>query len=151
MSVFKVVHLTINIWVSVPLTIILTGFNVAQIRLIIHPHWTLPTAEPMYLSYVHRFDIVPQSKHDGRRGPVPDPISGMYVLKRAVRSDQSPMGGIIALSNCRIPSHLVPRFGSKADSRLTSKNSLEYSKEFSLNKYFDKDIFKFFRSACPIV
>lgn len=71
-------------------------------------------------------------------------------MKRAVRADQSPMGDVIPLFHCRIPVQLVPRFGEKADPRLTVKNSMEYSKDFSLNKYFDKDIFSFLRVACPI-
>lgn len=71
-------------------------------------------------------------------------------MKRAVRADQSPMGDIIPLSHCRISTHLIPRFGEKADPHLTSANSMEYCKDFSLNKFFDKDIFCFLRIACPI-
>jgi hypothetical protein len=75
----------------------------------------------------------------------------MYTVRRAVRSDQTPMGDIIPLLHCRIPAHLVPRFGEKADPRLTFTNSLEYAKELSLNKYFDKDFYQYLRRAGRVV
>ena len=39
--------------------------------------------------------------------------------------------------------HLVPHLGMKADPWPTSKNSMEWSTEFFLNAYFDKDIFQY--------
>lgn len=65
----------------------------------------------------------------------------MYVLKRARRSDGTIMGGILPLCQTRALVDLVPRFGNEADRRLTKANILEYSAEFWLNKYFDKEIF----------
>jgi len=94
----------------------------------------------MYLTYVQRFDIIPQSSQSGRR-PIPDPVTGMYVLKRARRADQSYMGDIIPLTQFRMPVQLIPRFGAVADRRLTMETSLEYSNEFFLNRFFDKDTF----------
>ena len=65
----------------------------------------------------------------------------MYVLKRAVRADKTHIGGIIPLQQTRELVDLVPRFGAEADRRFTYANSLEYSTEFWLNKYFDKELF----------
>jgi hypothetical protein len=105
---------------------------------------------PPYLVYAQRFDIIPQpSNTPPTRAPVPDPITGLYVFKRASRNDQSRIGDIIPLSHCRMPVQLIPRFGAKADTRLTATTSMEWSREFFLNKYFDKDIFQYLRSSHP--
>ena len=48
-----------------------------------------------------------------------------------------------------MPVQLVPRFGAKADTRLTSATSMEWSREFYLNGYFDKDIFQYLHSSRP--
>ena len=71
---------------------------------------------------------------------VADPVTGMYMLKRALRADGSRIGDIVPLSRLRIPVEIIPRFGKKADLRLTRHNSLEYTSEFYLNKYSDKEI-----------
>ena len=65
----------------------------------------------------------------------------MYVLKRARRTDGTVIGGVIPLSQIRALVGLVPRFGAEADRHFTKMNSLEYSTEFFLNKYFDKELF----------
>ena len=70
-------------------------------------------------------------------------MTGLYVLKHALHTDGSHIGGIIPLSHCRMPVQLVPHFGKKADIQLTSKNSMEWSWEFFLNAYFDKDVFQY--------
>jgi len=71
----------------------------------------------------------------------PEPASHLYVLKRAVRSDGSHMGDIIPLTNLRAPADIMPHFHQRADPRLTKQSSLEYSQEFILNKYFDKNLY----------
>jgi hypothetical protein len=64
---------------------------------------------PSYLVYAQRFDIIPQlSALPLARAAIPDPITGLYLLKRVLRTDQSRMGGIIPLSHCRMPVQLVP-------------------------------------------
>ena len=109
-----------------------------------------PLNAPSYLVYAQRFDIIPQlTATPPTRAAIPDPITGSYVFKRAFRTDRSRIGDIIPLSHCRMPIQLVPRFGAKADTRLTSKNSMEWSKEFFLNQYLDKDIYQYLRSSCP--
>ena len=105
---------------------------------------------PSYLVYTQQFDIIPQlSTTPPVRAAIPDPITGLYVFKRAFCTDQSRIGDIIPLSHCRMPVQLVPCFGAKADMRLTSTMSMEWSREFFLNGYFDKDIFQYLRSSRP--
>ena len=127
------------------------GFTVAQIRLILHPIWDIqPADNPLYLIYAHRFDIIPQPSTATPTCTVaPNPTTGLYLLKRALRSDQTRIGDIIPLSHCRMPAQLVPHYGVKADTRLTSTTSMEKYKEFFLNGYFDKDFFQYLRSSRP--
>lgn len=65
----------------------------------------------------------------------------MYILKRAKRLNGTIIGGIIPLSQIRALVDLVPRFGAEAHPHLTKANSLQYSTEFFLNKYFNKELF----------
>ena len=78
---------------------------------------------------------------------VPDPITGMYVLRRARRSDGSPMGAIVPLYHSHMPVNLVPKFGASADSHLTAETSIENTREFFLNHYFDLEDFFHLRSS----
>lgn len=71
----------------------------------------------------------------------------MYILKRATRSDGSRLGDIVEVQNIRTPVELIPRFGEKADPRLTPYNSLEFSKEVRLNKYSEKELLWIFESV----
>ncbi|KAF7965082.1 hypothetical protein HWV62_45763 [Athelia sp. TMB] len=118
----------------------LRGHSVGQLRLIFH----LPnnvTGGGVFLAYVQRFDIIPQLSQSGHRAAQPEPTTKMYVLKRALRVDQARVGDVIPLSRLRSPIYLQPRFGPVADPRLTSENSLEYSSEFWLNHYAEKEHF----------
>jgi hypothetical protein len=47
----------------------------------------------------------------------------------------------VPLDQIRAQADLAPRFGAKANPKLTSSTSLVYSTEFWLNKYFDKELF----------
>ncbi|KAF9777296.1 hypothetical protein BJ322DRAFT_1135060 [Thelephora terrestris] len=125
----------------------LSGFFVGQIRLIFHPIWTLKTKLPFYLAYVQRFDIVSQPYMPRGQQTVPDPITGMYVLRRARRSDGSPMGAIIPFYHCHMPVNLIPKFGESADPYLTAETSMEDTREFFLNHYFDVEDFFHLRSS----
>ena len=100
--------------------------------------------------YAQRFDIIPQlTTAPPTRAAIPDPTTGPYIVKRALRANRTRVGDIIPLSHCRMPIQLVPRFGAEADCRLTNSNSMEWSREFFLNAYFDKDIFQYLRSSRP--
>lgn len=102
---------------------------------------------PLYLTYVHRFDIVPQLCMPRDQRFAPDPVTGMYLLKKAVRSNGSPMGAIVPLYHCHIPVHLIPRFGEVADPHLAPQTSMERSQTFFLNHYFDPEDFFHFRTS----
>jgi len=99
----------------------------------------------IYLVYAERFEIIPQPVNHGSasRGAYPDPVTGFYVMKRSTRANGSRLGDVIPLLQARIPAPVVPRYGVKADSKLTSRNSLEYSTEFHLNSFFDKELYYF--------
>jgi hypothetical protein len=129
---------------------ILSGHRVVQLRLIfciVHPSGSAPPAESptsSFLAYVQRFDMVPQARSTGSntgRGIAPEASTGMYVLKRSIRADGSRMGDIIPLSHIRTGVDLVPRFMGAADRRLTKENSIEYSNEFLLNHFYDKQLY----------
>ena len=102
---------------------------------------------PLYLAYVHRFDIVPQLSMPRSQRSVPDPVTGMYVLKRATHSNGSPMGAIVPLYHCHIPIHLIPQFGDTANPYLAPQTSMEQSRAFFLNHYFDPEDFFHFHNS----
>lgn len=125
---------------------LIPGHCVAQLRLVFLVA-TPKGGRPLqglekFFAYVERFDIVPQSTGvSSTRAAVPDPVSGMYLLKCAYRADGCRFGDIIPLAQLRGPIELLPSFGKAADTCLTMQNSLEYSKEFLLNRYSDKEVF----------
>jgi len=98
-----------------------------------------------FLTYVQRFDIVPQRSSTvsttTTKSPCPEPSSSLYVLKRAKRTDDSIIGDVVPLRQLRALVDLVPRFHEATPRALTNKNSSVYSTEFFLNKYFDKEMF----------
>ncbi|KAG2131043.1 hypothetical protein DEU56DRAFT_872231 [Suillus clintonianus] len=90
-----------------------------------------------FLSYVQQFDIVkPPTNNtlstEKTRKSV-DPTK-LHLLKRANRLNGTRIGDIIPVTQFRVPVNIVPRFGSKADNRLTPYNSIEHS-------YWDKNMF----------
>ena len=85
--------------------------------------------------YAQRLDIVPQGSNSVER------TTGLHVLKKATRASGSLLGEVFPVNQLRSYAHIVPRFGEKADGRLTSTNCVHYSQSFFLNKYFDKDFF----------
>ena len=86
-----------------------------------------------YLAYVQQFDIQSNS--------TVDPITHMHVLKHSMRMRDIAMGDILPLDQLRSYTHIILKFGKKADPQLTSFNSLHFSDTFYLNKYFNKDFF----------
>ena len=99
-----------------------------------------------FLTYVRRFDIISQinaavSGSRTMKGPYPELSSGLYLLKRSKRSTGLVMGDVLPLDQIRSLVNLTPRFGEKANRILTKENSLEFSSEFWLNKYFTKELF----------
>ncbi|KAI5987694.1 hypothetical protein EDD15DRAFT_2389474 [Pisolithus albus] len=88
-----------------------------------------------FLIYAQRFDIFPQGNSSVER------TTGLHVLKKAMRASGSELGEVFPLDQLRSYAHVVPRFGRKADNRLTSTNCIHSSPSFFLNKYFEKDFF----------
>ena len=64
-------------------------------------------------------------------------------MKRSTQANKSCLGDIIPLLQAWIPTPMVPRYGDRANPKLTSRNSLEYSTEFYLNSFFDKELYYF--------
>ena len=95
--------------------------------------------------YAECFEIIPQPAFDGStsQGMYPDPITTQYIVKRSTRADGSCLGDIIPLLQTRILTPLVPQYGIQADPKLTSRNNLEYSTEFYVNHFFDKELYYF--------
>jgi len=127
-----------------------SGHCIAQLRLIfcfVHPPGSAPPPESpinSFLAYVQRFDIVPQARSQSSnsgRGNFPEASTGMYVLRRSIRADGSRTGDVIPLPHIRTGVDLAPRFADAADSRLTKESSLEYSSEFLLNHFYDKQLY----------
>ncbi|KAG2124666.1 hypothetical protein DEU56DRAFT_873241 [Suillus clintonianus] len=118
----------------------LRGHTIGQIRLIMRPigksgaNWSW---KDRFLVYVHRFDIVPKGSGTNDR----EPSTQLHLLKRAKRSNGTPVGDIIPVTQLRAPVNLVPRFGASADNRLTPYNSMEHASQFWLNRYWDKNIY----------
>lgn len=124
------------------------GHIVGQIRLIlrtIKPRGT-ETIEALktFISYVQHFDFITQATSSGHTWL--DPVTKMYHLRRALRSNGTRIGDIIPVSQFRAPVDIIPKFGAVANARLTKQTSLEYSPDVWLNPYFDKEIFYCLRS-----
>jgi hypothetical protein len=96
-----------------------------------------------FLAYVRRYDIVnqPNPENTSLRGTYPETNTGLYLLRKSTRANGERLGDIVPLDQIRALVDLTPRFGSKANSRLTYSSSIAYSTEFWLNKYFNKEIY----------
>ena len=99
-------------------------------------HYAEVTGQYLYnrfLAYVRRYNIVNQLN--------PELNGGLHLLKKATRANGEQIGDIVPLDQIRALVDLTPRFGSKANAKLTSSSSMAYSTEFWLSKYFNKDLF----------
>lgn len=76
-----------------------------------------------------------------RKGIYPEPDSSLFLLRRAMRANNTPIGDIMPLQQMRALADLVPNFGTGANRRLTHTNSFHYCSEYWLNKYFDKELY----------
>lgn len=94
-----------------------------------------------FLVYARRYDILPQRTGSSQHGIYPAPNAGLFLMKKATRSNGETAGDIIPLDQLRSIVDLAPRFGEKANPQLTATNSIAFSTEFWLNKYFDKELF----------
>ena len=113
------------------------GHSVTQLRIIFRV-----LRSDLFLAYVQHFDVVRQSNPANV-----SPVTGMHMLKRAVRGNGQRIGEVIPLTRIRSPAHLVPNFGREAHSRLTNLSSYEFSNEFWLNKFWSKELYYALSSA----
>jgi hypothetical protein len=128
----------------------LVGHTIADICIIFrivpshrHSDETMQHVYNRFLAYVRRYDIVnqPNPENTSLRGVYPEPNTGLYLLRKSARANGQRLGDIVPVNQIRALVDLTPRFGSKANRRLTSSSSIAYSTEFWLNKYFNKELF----------
>ncbi|KAH7879129.1 uncharacterized protein C8R40DRAFT_1158970 [Lentinula edodes] len=125
-------------------------------------HWPRSSLEGMYpspaiegthqfLAYCECLDVVnqppppPQYQHLPGYSAWPPYFpaysSGCFILKRARRTDTTPLGDIIPISQFRSFADICPRYKGHPHTSLTQTTSQYCSEEFLLNKYFNKEIF----------
>ena len=95
------------------------------------------------LAYIQCYDIVPQCNpaNPSLRGSYPEPTTGLYLLKKATHSSGEPLGDVVPLDQIRAFVDIVPRFEQRANPQFTKESSVAESKEFWLNRYFNKELF----------
>ncbi|KAE9388440.1 hypothetical protein BT96DRAFT_960210 [Gymnopus androsaceus JB14] len=104
-----------------------------------------------FLAYCERLDVInqppppPQYHHlpTYKAWPpyYPDYASGCYVLQRATRSDGTPLGDIIPVSQFRALANVSAHLVGPANRALTQYTSFYYGKQFLLNKDFNNETF----------
>src|ERR1700674_3372331 len=131
-----------------------SGHHTAHLRLIVR---AVPSRRArdspgtdLFLVYAQRFNIVSQLPPTGQgqssqKGTNPGPSTGKHLLKCARRTGRYNMRDIVPLARLRTLVDLVPRFGKQAKRELAKETGLEYSSEFWLNKYFEKELFCAFK------
>lgn len=82
-----------------------------------------------------RLDISPVDSKDFNE------VTGMHILRHVERASGVPMGDVVPLGQVRVLAPIVPKFGNKADSRLTAQTSSHYSNSFYLNHFFNKELY----------
>ncbi|KAJ7922514.1 hypothetical protein B0H13DRAFT_2230452 [Mycena leptocephala] len=114
----------------------LAGHAVCQLKMIFHvvtgKGFVPPAGTDQFLAYVQRFDVVHQTDPDsGVRGLFRDPATTMYQLKRARRTNGSPMGDVVPLERLR----------AVANKKLTYQTILDYCDDLHLNHFYTKELF----------
>ena len=110
---------------------LLTGHTVVQVRLIFR---LLGSAT--FFAYIQRFHVtIPPPSN------TMDSAAGMPILKRVITSNDTRVSDIIPLHYIRSPAHVIPRFGREANPHLTQHTSCDFSREFWLNKYWNKEFY----------
>ncbi|KAG6843092.1 hypothetical protein H0H87_007871, partial [Tephrocybe sp. NHM501043] len=119
------------------------GFQVVQVRLVFR---AVPRANTQLaqifdkpLAYVQYFRF--SGKRDQNGLLLEEEDVDMYRLKRHRRTNKTPVGGIIGLTDVARPVEIIPVFGEKCDPRLTSENSLDIWEDYYLNNFSDKEVY----------
>ncbi|KAJ3739032.1 hypothetical protein DFH05DRAFT_1595529 [Lentinula detonsa] len=103
-----------------------------------------------FLAYCERYDVVNQPPPPAKythlpcyqawKPYYPDYASGCYVLKKALRTNGTPFGDIVPISQFRAQVDLAPYLQGKADSHLSPTNVMTYAPRLLLNKYWEKEL-----------
>ncbi|KIJ04975.1 hypothetical protein PAXINDRAFT_21745 [Paxillus involutus ATCC 200175] len=109
----------------------LVGHSVVQLHITFRP----PHSD-FFAVYIQHFNVVLQSNPANV-----SLVTGMHMLKWAVRANGQRNGEVVPLTFVRSPAHLIPNFGPKAHPCLTKLSSYELSSEFWLNKYWSKEFY----------
>jgi hypothetical protein len=124
---------------TIPVLINSIDLCAAQVRVIFDlPHHFLwpHTDLPVRLAYVEWF----------RPFRPPNPITGMFAATRAWR-DGRPVAGIIPLDRIVGTCHLIPQFGTSANTDWTHENIMTECKRFYLNPWINIRTFYVLRRA----
>lgn len=116
-----------------------------QIRLIFQPVYEKKSVPRPLLAYVQYFTPVHWARHaNDRRKDVPlvDADLVMYKVRRVRRSDGTPKGDIILLSEVWQAVSLTPVYDEETDSMLTCNNSLDLPKFWHINSFSDKHVYQ---------
>ena len=96
-----------------------------------------------YFAYVHSFDVVPQKYRTSSRNihaSVPDPATGMWVLRRKYDQRGKQLGEIVPVKQIYTDVEIAPRFRDREDD-WTSYTATASSKIVYLNHYCDREVF----------
>ncbi|KIM51909.1 hypothetical protein SCLCIDRAFT_142311, partial [Scleroderma citrinum Foug A] len=110
----------------------LRDHSVSQLQMVFH----LPRSD-VFLAYIQHSN---KHFHISSSTGV-SPVTGMHMLRWAVKVSGQRVGEVIPLDHICSPAHLVPNFGSEAHSRLTNLSAYELTNEFHLNKYWLKEFY----------
>ena len=116
----------------------LEGHSIVQLRVIF---CVLPA--DVFLTYVQPFCVVPQANLTNTSS-----LTGMHLLKHAVRVNRERISEVVPLTLVHSPAHLIPHFSHEAQSCLTKLSSYELSTEFWLNKYWLKELYYALSPTC---
>ena len=83
---------------------------------------------PGHLAYVERFTPF---------AAAPDPVHGLYKVKRRLDADGARLASIVEVRNIRRSCHLLPVYGPVAPREWSSSTVLQHCDTFWLNSFSD--------------
>ena len=98
------------------------------------------------LAYVQPFNAAPgtlgDETADGKKTQKTDEDINMFRISRSLRNDGTRRGLIVRLVDIWRPVDVVPKFGSRCPSEWTMYSAVELAKEFYVNCFSDKEVYK---------
>ena len=107
------------------------GHTVAQVRLIF-----CLLRYDIFFAYVQCFRVTTPLLSN-----TTDSAAGMHILKCVITNNGMRVGDIIPLHYIRSPAHVIPHFGKEANPRLAHHTCYDLSREFWLNRYWNKEFY----------